>query len=385
MAQRIINLVVQEDEKKKQASSLSSQSKNSSQQSSKNGGSAKAQPSRGSQNENEGESGLDEENGSSGGDIDDGATESSGASQGQDDNTSSSSSATAKGAGGSSVIDINKMLQEEDDYGDIGVLMMNETSDDACDSYKIPQLPKYEKKKINNPKLDEVKAISASSRMRAKMYGMLQATKRQPVHFGTTGKKIKAKRLVGMSVGDPRIFSKKIETKAMNTAVVICVDYSGSMSGATKVSNPAAFAVHHALFGLPGTAVATMSFGTITCEGKDSFLVLVGFGEKPISSQFNLPAQGGTPTTEVIWGARALLLERPEKRKIIMVVTDGSPNSTTTAKEAIKRTEQDGIQVCAIGIDTQCVKHLFKKSACIKNINELPDKMFIILDELMFD
>lgn len=307
-----------------------------------------------------------------------------------DSQSAKSSNATSDGAGGTGKLteeEIDELLNEEDSYGDFGELIQAELDELACMSdserLSIPLLPKMSRDTYKHPKLDEVKAISASSRMRAKMMGMLQDEKRCPESYGSSGKKLKTGRLEKYALGDARIFSRKKLVKQINTAVVICGDYSGSMSSSTRISNPATFSVHNALYGLKGAAVATVGFGTCTGNGDQELLLLVNFKEKPTSDKFNLQACGGTPTHEAIWAARAMLLERPEPRKIILIVTDGDPDCRTSTKEATARTERDGIEVAAIGIETSCVKHLWKKSKCINRVEELPEAMFTVMDELL--
>jgi hypothetical protein len=295
----------------------------------------------------------------------------------------------AKGAGGKcSNTEIDEMLQQESSYGDLSEMITEEIdkmsktlTQTVIDS--TPQLPKLHRDTDFHCKMNEVKAISAASRMRATMMGMLQDVKRSPESFGSSGKKIKSSKLINIGLGDPRIFSKKVEVKMLNTAVVIAIDYSGSMSGCIWVSNPSAFAVHNALAGLRGVSACSIGFGLEDKDHNDSIAILVGFKEKPESSRFNLGASGGTPTDTAIWCARAMLMERPEPRKILLIITDGEPDSRPRTRSATKRTMEDGIEIAAIGIDTHCVKHLWANSKCIKDVSELPACMFEILENLL--
>ena len=159
---------------------------------------------------------------------------------------------------------------------------------------RIPILPEIGRLPPKNGKLDEVEAISASSRMRAKLMGMLQAIKMRPNSYGLSGRKLAPGRLVKLATGDPRIFKKKIETVDANTAVVVLLDLSGSMSSKYEVANAAAFALHNTLFGLKGVAACTLEFSGKNKEPEVN--VLVGFGAKPLSEHFNHYPFDGTPT-----------------------------------------------------------------------------------------
>jgi cobalamin biosynthesis protein CobT len=152
------------------------------------------------------------------------------------------------------------MLKNNTGYGDLSSLIQKELDEIADNTpYKIlsgiPLLPDIGKLRALHGKLNEVEAISASSRMRARLMGMLQSIKMQPTSYGLSGRKLAAGRLVRMATGDPRIFRKKVETVEVNTAVMVLLDLSGSMCSRYRVANAAAFALHTTLFGLKGVAV----------------------------------------------------------------------------------------------------------------------------------
>jgi cobaltochelatase CobT len=279
----------------------------------------------------------------------------------------------------------DKLLADESDYGDLSKMIQSETNEMATENDSVPLLPGLYKDKQSHSKLNEVKAISASSRMRAKMMGMLQDIKRQPESFGSSGKKLSTSRLHKIALGDPRIFTKKIEVKDINTAIVIAIDYSGSMRGRNDISNPAAYAIHNALFGLKGAATASIGFGCKDSNYNQQLMVLVDFKQKPTSDKFNRNGEGSTPTHEAIWAARAMLLSRPEPRKILLVITDGDPDDFGKTIKATEKTERDGIEIAAVGVCCPCVKRLWKKSKVINTIEELPSTLFEVMNELLIE
>lgn len=307
----------------------------------------------------------------------------------QDSNQSSGSGGTGAGSGGGNrptPEEIEEMLQNKTGYGDLSQLIQSELDDLAnstpgINMAGIPMLPDIGRLKAQHGKLDEVEAISASSRMRARMMGLLQSIKRQPVSYGTSGRKLASGRLVRMATGDPRIFRKKVETVSVNTAVMVLLDLSGSMAGKYDVANPAAFALHNTLFGLKGVAVCSAEF-----SGKDKqpeVNVLVDFGQKPRSENFNHYPFDGTPTHKAIWAGRAMLLQRPEARKIMLILTDGCPDDGQETKAATKRTMKDGIEIAAIGIGDGSVKRYWANHTVINTVQELPAAMFGIMEGLL--
>ncbi|MBC7949006.1 MAG: VWA domain-containing protein [Chitinophagaceae bacterium] len=309
--------------------------------------------------------------------------------QEQDDTKVSGSGGNGAGKGGGkrpTPEEIAEMLKNKTGYGDLSALIRSELDDiaESTPSSKlagIPMLPDIGRLKANYGKLDEVEAISAASRMRARMMGMLQSIKMQPKSFGLSGRKLANERLVRMATGDPRIFKKKTETKEVNTAIVVLLDLSGSMNGRYEVANAAAFALHTTLFGLKGVSICSMEF-----SGKDNepeVNMLVDFGKKPKSENFNHHPFDGTPTDTAIWAGRATLLHRPEPRKIILILTDGCPDDSHETKAATKRTVQDGIEIAAIGIMANSVKHYWDNHKIIETIQELPSAMFGIMEGLL--
>lgn len=281
---------------------------------------------------------------------------------------------------------IEEMLKSKTGYGDLSALIQSELdamADSIPDDIRegIPMLPAIGKLKALHGKLNEVEAISASSKMRAKLMGLLQAIKRQPKSYGLSGKKLASGRLVKLATGDPRIFRKKIEVVEVNTAVILLLDLSGSMSSRYEIANAAAFALHTTLFGLKGVAVCSVEF-----SGKDNepeVNVLVDFGRKPQSENFNHYPYDGTPTHNAIWAGRATLLQRPEPRKIMLILTDGCPDKVSQTKAATQRTMKDGIEIAAIGIMDKSVRRFWDNHKIIETIQELPAAMFGVMEGLL--
>lgn len=282
--------------------------------------------------------------------------------------------------------EIEELLKNKTGYGDLSALIQSELdsmSDSITDNLRqhIPMLPEIGKLKPLNGKLDEVEAISASSRMRAKMLGLMQSIKRKPESYGLSGKKLASGRLVRLATGDPRIFKKKVEKVEVNTAVMVLLDLSGSMGGKYEVANAAAFALHNTLFGLKGVSVCSAEFSGKTKEPEVN--ILVDFGRKPQSANFNHFPFDGTPTDTAIWAGRALLLQRPEPRKIMLVITDGRPSKSSETKAATLRTLKDGIEIAAIGIMEKCVQRYWDNNTVINSIQELPAAMFGVMEGLL--
>lgn len=259
----------------------------------------------------------------------------------------------------------------------------------------IPQFPRVDRVKPFNPVLvNESRCITTTSRMRAKLMGLLQAAKSLPERFGVSGRKLAVKRLVRLVTGDPRMFRKRVESIAINTAVVVLLDRSGSMDhkkgmqSRITVARNAAFSLHHALSGISGVAVHSVAFEMDDVEQcTPPIKVLCNWSEKPHSEYFGVETGFYTPTPWALWYARAVLLARPEPRKIVLLVTDGKPEGweriEADTRAATRRLYRDGIEIAAIGIVTDMVQQYWKNNRVIDDIDELPQAMFGVMTELL--
>lgn len=282
--------------------------------------------------------------------------------------------------------EIAEMLKNKTGYGDLSALIqaeLNNFAESIPQSVRgaVPLLPVIGRLDAHHGKLNEVDAISASSRMRAKLMGLLQAVKRRPKSCGLSGRKLAFGRLAKLATGDARIFKKKIDTVEINTAVTVLLDLSGSMNSRYQVANAAAFALHTTLFGLKGVAVCSLEFSGK--ERQPEVNILVDFGTKPVSESFNHYPFDGTPTHQAIWAARAMLLQRAEPRKLMLLITDGCPNNSVETMAATKRTMKDGIEMVAIGIMDKSVQRFWENHRIISAIHELPSAMFGIMESLL--
>jgi hypothetical protein len=279
-------------------------------------------------------------------------------------------------------------------YGDLSNLLTRELDTLAAAQPQtttnvLPEFPLIGRHRTKGDRLDEVGALSASSRMRARLLGLLQSVRHQPDAYSCSGRKLACQRLVRLSLGDPKVFRRRVESKAVNTAVMILLDLSGSMASRSAnevtraaVASLAAFALHHCLSGLAGVKVSSAEFSSRD-NAQAEINILADFGEKPQSSAFNIPPDGGTPTHSGLWYARAALLQRPEPRRIILILTDGSPCSSDQTMDATRRCLRDGIEIVAIGVLTDAVQRFWENNQVITSVADLPKAMFEAMEELL--
>ncbi|MEN8197882.1 MAG: hypothetical protein ABFS30_15440, partial [Pseudomonadota bacterium] len=75
------------------------------------------------------------------------------------------------------------------------------------------------------------------------------------------------------------------------------------------------------------------------------------------------------------------LMNEPEERRILLVVTDGEPNSAPAVESMVRHARALGIEVLGLGIGTMKVESLFPVSRVITDIGDLATSMIEMLRE----
>lgn len=228
--------------------------------------------------------------------------------------------------------------------------------------------------------LDEV--LSTTSKVRSQLQGLVQASRRSKEVARRSGKKLCGKKLSRVVVGDMRVFSTKNPRVKANTAIHILVDLSGSMSGGSDViAKQAALAVGLALEGIKGVNPAVTFFGGYAGDPVRA-AVRHGKSVRQAAGAFAGGFGGGTPMAEALWYAAFELSKCPEARKIIIPITDGSPDNPAACTTVINLCDKALIEFAAIGIRYN-VSHLFSNCIVINGVDELRTTLFgLVRDKL---
>lgn len=321
----------------------------------------------------------------------------------QDSSTTSSSSnpSNGKGAGGdgstlsdqelqdmaqalSEVLDAQQ-LEGTGDRAEQAQEMLQQVSQDLVengaelvafdpDVLKAALNPTTDNSRLLDASVDVEAGLSEVQRVRSVLKKRLQAQSLAKTSRSINGSKLVDKALVGVAMGDARLFAKHQQATLLDTAVVLAIDCSGSMSGdRIRLAGQAVYATACALEGLPGCHLAVIAF-------PDNQVVLQ-FGQRARKhrSEFGLRARGGTPMHEAIQMATVLLSKRREPRKVLLIATDGEPDSEAQAELAILAAKRMGIETMAIGIKQDVPKSLFETSATVHDMGDLSTAMLEML------
>lgn len=211
-------------------------------------------------------------------------------------------------------------------------------------------------------------ALSLMGPLASRLRSQLHAQSTDRVSHAHQGLHIDPRVIHRVATGG-KVFRHVSTHRRIDTAVYLLCDVSGSMAGhEIDVASKALYATACALHSLPGVSVGVGTF--------PGFVQVLPFGQHPRRNEvkFRLRSHGGTPLHDGIVMARRQLSMRPEPRKLLMVVTDGQPDSPEAASAQILAAERSGLEVLSIGIGDggDCVRELFRRWCHINEVNELP-------------
>lgn len=231
----------------------------------------------------------------------------------------------------------------------------------------------------------------ATTALRTRLQAMMQSTRIVRNHSGYAGA-LNTRKLHTLAIGNAKVFLRRGELAGVNTAVHILLDASGSMNGAAMtLASQACFAVASALHGIRGISIGVTAFpgekvhDTREHQGHWSTVAPILRHNQKLHTAFSMSAGGGTPMDAALWWALQQMYPLPEPRKLILLITDGSPDNKDLALEAIAMVKSFRFEVYGIGIADASIQALLpgRDSRVINNITELAPSMFDILQSAL--
>ena len=228
--------------------------------------------------------------------------------------------------------------------------------------------------------------------------------------------------MVGAYTGSENIYKQREESDDIDTAVMILIDHSGSMSRRIVMASKACVALASAL---ENTNISYAIQGFTTDEDAmpksvirklsgdaefNSFLPLVTMRYKEFSDKLSRikgslggmvescrdVAEYNVDGLSVDQSGRELL-RRPEKRKVLMVLSDGKPADSYMSRSRRGRGTQykshlasvvssliaDGIDVFGIGIESDAVSSYYPNYAVLHDLNDLESEVISKMDDML--
>ena len=236
--------------------------------------------------------------------------------------------------------------------------------------------------------------------------------------------KLHAPSLYRVTQGDPRVFRQREEHVSKDTAVSLVVDNSGSMHGAKmKLAMISSFAlsnvldrvkITHEVIGFTtgtGAHVPAIVRQAIQDEGYSMWNrtgvrydrvepivmpIYKDFEERmtPLVKQrmayamFAQKGLAGNIDGESIEYAAMRLMKRSEKRKVMLVLSDGEPAGGPLCQPHLRSVIKDceekyKIETIGIGIMSSAVSRFYPRHVVLRDLNELPGQIMKEIKRLL--
>ncbi|MCD8340188.1 MAG: VWA domain-containing protein [Burkholderiales bacterium] len=208
----------------------------------------------------------------------------------------------------------------------------------------------------------------------------LQAKTFAQVGINRTGTLLDTKRVYRVMTGDSRIFVKPAPVRRESAVAAVLLDRSGSMDTRTLyMAKICAYSICYLFESIKDCESACYAFpGIVRCTA----LEIKSF-EQPchqVASRFaNIKAFGFTPLAETMYTAAGQLATKKQKRKLIIVITDGLNCEPHRIDTAVKVLEQQGFELFCLNIGPDGL-NLFERQRNITHYSQMAKE----LSEMLF-
>jgi nitric oxide reductase activation protein len=195
--------------------------------------------------------------------------------------------------------------------------------------------------------------------------------------------RLSPRRLWRSAVNDGKVFLKRQPRQMESTAVHILLDVSGSTHKIIGREVQSAYAIVKALQDVRGISCGVSAFPVAYLdsyfEGTPGISWLVRHGQRVGDSFPDVRFYGMTPLAEAVWWVTGQMRRLRQKRKLLVIFTDGFPDSAESAAKALEDARASGIEVYGIGYQHPNIKDLIAEADSIDDIDELPEALSSLL------
>ena len=231
---------------------------------------------------------------------------------------------------------------------------------------------------------------------------LIQIKSRARYEYGVKKGKLDSARLSRICMSDAvgfneRVFKRKINSTVLDAAVTLMVDTSGSMAGFKYINAVKSSVLLNDSIGTAlNIPVEILGFTDDDADGSPiKMYVHKEFdshrSEEDLIRSFSHASfrMAGNPDGENILWAYQRLKSRKEKKKILIVFSDGSPAASRYqhgifgfTKQVIQEIEREKIvDIYGIGIEDESVKSLYTHQCTIKDSNEITEKLLTVIEQ----
>ncbi len=263
--------------------------------------------------------------------------------------------------------------------------------------------------------------LSQIGPLRSRQMMLLQTMLKARIQGGMDDGELDESEMHRVRHGDMSVFADLVLAQRLNTAIELLIDCSGSMSSNTHEGCPAYYALRTAValseswesLRIPNEVIGFTNSSESSvyqrfCEkhrydydgtSHDGYVVRApflfpifkGWNEKLQSCKERFAKIQGCSDNadgEAVMFAALRLAARRERRKILIVISDGMPAAAGVdfgmnneyLREVVKKIEKSGIEVVGIGAGTDAPKHFYTNSIVINNLGTMATTVFKAID-----
>lgn len=298
------------------------------------------------------------------------------------------------------------------------------TSDYVGKTTSSEKLLTRENELVNKLHEEAVLDVGAASKQLEKAFMSQNRTFYEP---GKRSGRINSSALFKLKTGDDRVFRKKVDIRAKNSAVSLVIDQSGSMCSANRLqmASVAAYALAEVLtrlkipFEIIGFTTGGFDSRVLTYEkraeiqkkfqdqtgrarfsreGRIIWNVYKGFEERfeyaqkcrMAAAYDHSVAMSSNADAESIAYCAKRLGERSEPRKCMIVLSDGQPacagdsnDQNTHLVNTVKKIEKAGVDVVGLGISSDAVKQYYSRNIVFYDSSEIASRVIGELSRML--
>jgi hypothetical protein len=209
---------------------------------------------------------------------------------------------------------------------------------------------------------------------------------------GMTSGKLDARSLARVGTGNLRVYKRREVLDKPNLAVGLLLDVSGSMSSPVNympVVWATACVFAEALIRKPGVNFLALTYTGSGWIMSDESVQTTRICDRDLGKLCigNVEQGGGTPSGPAIASIKVLMDRMPERQKVIIHFTDGSPDNANSVLKAVENARKYGYAVWAIGLRgmeaTLSKQYGDGNWETMASVRELPDKVAELVKRLV--
>ncbi len=188
-------------------------------------------------------------------------------------------------------------------------------------------------------------------------------------------------------LGEVNIFKDRIVARDFSTSVHILVDVSSSMITTDGENNSRAFEacktalmLSLALENIDGIKTLVTYFPGV----RNEFEIALRDNEKvsKVAPRFDQTPRGSTPLAQAFWYALGKVNSLECQRNIVIVITDGMPDSISNTMQCIEYAKKHGVEVYGISIRSEMIKQFFDNAIILESASKLEEKSYELFSKL---